>query len=130
MDETLHNFQFALIEEDELLAFLETLNINKATGTDNISAKLIKLNTNALVKLLWVISNNSIQTGTFSSKMEHVQINPVHKSAPTNSAENYRSISILPIFNKLFEKLINKQIVNYLETNKLLEQNQYGFRST
>ena len=29
----------------------------------------------------------------------------------------------------LSQKLINKQIMNYLETNKLLEQNQYGFRS-
>ena len=129
MNETPHNFQFAPIEEDELLTLLETLNTNKATGSDNISAKVIKLNAKVLVKPLWVIFNKSIQTGTFPSKMKHARINPVHKSGSINSAENYRPISILPIFSKIFEKLINKQIMNYLETNKLLEQNQYGFRS-
>ena len=61
--------------------------------------------------------------------MKHARINPVHKSDSIHSAENYRPISILPIFNKIFEKHINKQIMNYLEINKLLEQNQYGFRS-
>ena len=50
--------------------------------------------------------------------MKHAQINPVHKSGPFSSAENYKLISILPIFCKLFEKLINKQIMSYLETDK------------
>jgi len=128
MEKSFHNFQFTPCEENELLAILETLNTNKATGSDNISAKIIKMNAKLLAKPLCVIFNKSIQTGVFPSRMKHARINPVHKGGSIDSTENYRPISILPIFSKIFKKLINKQVIHFLEKNELLEQNQYGFR--
>ena len=72
-----------------------------------------------------------VANGTsFFYTMKHARINTVHKSGSIILAENYKPTSILPIFCNFFEKLINKQIMNYLETDKLLEQNQYGFRSS
>ena len=104
MIETIHNFQFVPVEEDELLTLLEKLKMNKATSSDNIIANVIKLNAKTLVKPLWVIFNKSIQAGTFPSKIKHARINPVHKSGSINSAENYRPISICPIFSKIIKK--------------------------
>ena len=42
---------------------------------------------------------------------------------------NYRLISMLPIFSKLFEKLIHQKLWKYLEENKIINENQFGFRS-
>ena len=53
---------------------------------------------------------------------------PVHKKSDRNKNENYRPISLLPIFSKVFEKLIFDDIFSYLELNNLLSQNQSGFR--
>ena len=41
---------------------------------------------------------------------------------------NYRPISLLPIMSKVFESLINQQLIDYLEEHELLTDVQYGFR--
>ena len=41
---------------------------------------------------------------------------------------NYRPISVLPIFSKVFEKVVYKRLFNYLNKFDILFQNQYGFR--
>ena len=43
--------------------------------------------------------------------------------------ENYRPISILPIFGKIFEIILTKRLSSYLEHNSLFSPCQYGFRS-
>lgn len=43
--------------------------------------------------------------------------------------ENYRPISLINNFAKLFEKCLKTRIIQFLETNKLLNQHQYGFRT-
>ncbi len=41
---------------------------------------------------------------------------------------NYRPISILPVMSKFLEKVVAEQLINYLESNNLLHQHQFGFR--
>ena len=45
-----------------------------------------------------------------------------------NEPVNYRPISVLNGINKVFEKLLYKQISNYLEDNKHIPHFQYGYR--
>ena len=40
---------------------------------------------------------------------------------------NYRPITTTPIFSKIIEKLAHNQIYNFLDNNKLVKTNQYGF---
>ena len=54
------------------------------------------------------------------------------KSSKTNDETdpgNYRPISILSIFNRIFEKLMYKRLQNYCDTEKMLYDKQYGFRA-
>ena len=53
---------------------------------------------------------------------------PIFKKGDKSIPGNYRPISILPIISKLFEKLVNNRIVNFLERNEILYNHQYGFR--
>ena len=43
-------------------------------------------------------------------------------------AGNYRPTSVLPIFSKIFEKVVYKQLYTYVEQNNILYEHQYGFR--
>ena len=53
---------------------------------------------------------------------------PVHKKNDKQMVENYQQISLLPIFSKMFEKIIFNRIYNFLLEEDLLNPNQSGFR--
>mgnify|MGYP003416941264 CR=1 FL=1 len=50
------------------------------------------------------------------------------KNDDKKNMNNYRPISVLPIFSKILEKIMYNRLLNYLETNNLLTDKQYGFR--
>ena len=47
-----------------------------------------------------------------------------------SKAKNYRPVSLLSVFNKVFEKLVNNKIVDHLEKCGICSDFQYGFRSS
>ena len=61
--------------------------------------------------------------------MKIARVIPIFKSGDKTIFNNYRPISILPAFSKILEKVMAKKLVNYLDTNNLFYQHQYGFRS-
>ena len=56
------------------------------------------------------------------------QVTPIYKKGDALRPENYRPISSLPILSKVFETIVNKQLVDYLESYDLLSDRQFGFR--
>lgn len=54
---------------------------------------------------------------------------PVLKKGTTSDVENYRAISIVPIFGKNFEAILKTRLTSYIQRNSILSQDQYGFRS-
>ena len=64
------------------------------------------------------ISNKSFLDGRFPDKMKIVKIIPIYKSGDKNLIYNYRPISLLPQFSKIFYKLFEKRLENFL-TKKL-----------
>ena len=56
------------------------------------------------------------------------QVTPVYKSGDATDPANYRPISTLSSFRKVFEKLIYNQLYNFLEKYSILYKYQFGFR--
>ena len=52
---------------------------------------------------------------------------PVHKKESKNLVKNYRPISLLPIFRKIFERLMFKDLFNYFHKNESFSKCQFGF---
>ena len=53
---------------------------------------------------------------------------PIHKSKSKLECWNYRPISILPIFSKILDKLMNSRLVKFLTKNDIIYKHQYGFQ--
>ena len=69
-----------------------------------------------------------MSSGTFTVILKTGIVSPVHKKGNQQLFDNYWPISTLPIFSKLYEKIIYKRIYSYLITKNILYDKQFGFR--
>ena len=69
-------------------------------------------------QLLWV----------FPDKIKHAKVIPIHKKGAHTDPSNYRPISLLSVFSKLFEKLMFKRPYEYLDNLNTFYPLQFGFR--
>lgn len=74
------------------------------------------------------IVNLSIRTGVFPDAFKIANIVPIFKSGDKSEVGNYRPISLLPTVSKILEKCVKIQLTNYLEQEKLICEQQYGFQ--
>ena len=101
---------------------------NKSAHISTYPNLVLKYLSNLIAPILCDIYNKSIQAGYFPQSLKSARVVPVYKSGPKTEVNNYRGISVLPPFGKIFEKLVHFQLYNYLDNLKLLSPNQYGFR--
>jgi Reverse transcriptase (RNA-dependent DNA polymerase) len=78
---------------------------------------------------LFHIFSRSIVTGTVPSKMKIAKVIPVYKSGDPYDINNYRPISLLCTFSKIFEKIVANRLTEYLVNNNLFSPSQFGFRA-
>ena len=93
----------------------------------NIGPDLVKLNAQVISQILTFIFNISVREGCFPSVMEAAKIIPLHKGESVLSASKYSQISFLPIFSNIFERLIYKRLIEFINDNKILTELQFGF---
>ena len=107
------------ITSEQISHILIGLTVNKAHGSDDISVNMIKLCRKSLVVPLKINIDNILRTMKFPKQWKIVNVTPVHKKENKLFIKNYRSTSLLPIFAKLFEKIIFMNLYNHLVRNKL-----------
>ena len=74
------------------------------------------------------IYNRAIQTGVYPHEMKLAQVIALYKKGGRHDPNNYRPISHLSIFDKIFEKILRKILISFLERNRISYCHQYGFR--
>ena len=115
-------------DNNDILKIIRSLNVNKAHGHDDISVRMIQMCDELLVQPLSLILRGCIDTGVYPDTWKKSNIVPVHKKGDKQIANNYRPVSLLPIFSKILEKTIFDSIMRYLNENKLPSDAQSGFR--
>ena len=75
------------------------------------------------------IFNASIETKVFPDDFKTGKVTPIFKSGRKDDLNNYRPITVLPTVARVMERLIYKQIYDCFNTEKLLDENQWGYRS-
>ena len=122
------SFFFAPILESDVREEMLKLKINKASGPDDINPKVIRASTNVLIQPLSLLYNSCISTSTFPDDFKKAKIIPLYKQLEKIVVDNYRPISLLNCFSKIFERLVHKQLISFLHKHALLYQYQFGFR--
>ena len=69
--------------------------------------------------------NKCLSTGVFPTRWKDATVIPVHKKGLCNRAENYRSVSLLPIVAKVFEKISCDAFVRHI--TPAISPSQHGF---
>ena len=94
-----------------------------------VHVQLLKVLLQVLVRVsLTMLINKSIEYGTYPSKLKLAKVIPIYKSGDESDPSNYRPISLLSIFNRIFEKMMYNRLKSFIEKCNILHDSQYGFR--
>ena len=81
-----------------------------------------------IAKPLATLINISVERGSCSSKLKHAVIIPIFKDGDETNPSNYRPISLLSVFNRIFEKILYYRQKQFLNKHNIFYNYQYGLR--
>jgi len=116
------------IKSSDILDIINSFKDDTASGLDKVSVKMLKCINKFIVDPLVYIYNLSIEQSIFPDTLKVADVKPLFKNGDKSIMSNYRPISMLSNFSKIFEKIIKARLIEFLEKNNLLSKNQYGFR--
>jgi len=132
----LPNFSFIIdqrlqplvVEPFDVYSVLSNLNPAKCKGFKNLPNCLLKSCSQSLATPVSLLFNFILASEQFPLQWKTASILPLHEKGSPYDVTNYRPIALLPSLSKVFEKLVHKHLYSYLESNKLLNQRNSGFR--
>jgi hypothetical protein len=92
--------------------------------------KILKLSMPFIVSSRIYICNRFLSTGIFPSCLKYSQIHPIYKKGERSEISNYRPISVLTSFSKIFERVIFNRLYSHVCHNNILVNEQHGFWKT
>jgi hypothetical protein len=110
---------------DEIIKIISELKNGKSS---DIPIHVIKASSRIIAPLLSVLYNECMQKGEFPDDLKIGRISPIYKKDNEELLENYRPVSTLAVFGKIFEKIIYNRLYNFFQSQNMIYENQYGFR--
>jgi hypothetical protein len=127
-----NNFSFSFSNDpvtlSEISDVIKSMEPKKTQDSDGLSVFLISKISQTLLSPLQHLISRSFLTGIVPKQLKIAKIIPIFKSGDAQSMDNYRPISLLNTFSKIYEKIACNRVTTYLETNSLLTDSQFGFR--
>ena len=109
-------FSFSEVGCADMALEVKNLNIKKSGTYMNIPTKMLKQMTEVIVEPLVLIWNDEIiKNKKFPSKLKCADITPIFKKLDSTFRENYRPVSVLPVVSKIFERLMQSQMKDYID---------------
>ena len=123
---SLCNFEFNVKDIEEAI---DEISLTAAAGPDGFPAILLKTCKTTLSKPLYILWRKSLDIGITPDLLKRSHIIPMHKGGSHALPANYRPVALTSHIIKLFEKIIRKNLANFLEENGLFNNTQHGFRN-
>lgn len=128
MGEVSHEkFYFKTVMPEDVINAVISIT-SKAEGVDKVSITMLKLCLTFLIPVLCHIFDFSLLNSTFPQIWKKAQVLPLPKIANPTEPKDYRPVSILCVLAKVFEKIVHKQVCDYLNMFNIIENCQSGFR--
>lgn len=118
---------FEPTNSDEVLQIVNSLKNNTSSGYDKVSSSFIKKNAQFFSEYFSKQINELFSSGSFPDSLKVARVTPIHKAGSKQLPGNYRPISVLPCFSKIFESVIKKRLEDFISNNSLMHKNQFGF---
>ena len=112
---------------DEVKNIIRSLK-NSSAGHDEFPTFVGKLCVDSYIEPLTFLINYSLKTGVFPSELKLARVVPIFKAGDSSALTNYRPISAITFFAKVFEKIVYNKLLNFISDNNILYDHQYGFR--
>lgn len=117
------------ISEQEIFKAANALKNNKSPGCDNIVNEQIKATLHYMLPIYKKLFNIIFDEGIVPECWTVGIIKPIYKNkGDPKLPENYRPISLLSCFGKLFTSILNNRLTTWAEQADIISQNQSGFR--
>ena len=110
---------------DEVSKIISELKNGKSS---DIPIHVVKQSSHIISPLLSVLYNECMKDGIFPDDLKIGRISPIYKKDNEELLENYRPVSTLAVFGKIFEKIIYNRLYSFFQSQNTLYENQYGFR--
>ena len=117
-----------LITVDELEHCTSTIDLTKGISIPGIGTFICRDILKFLTIQVTFLFNRSIESGIFPRSWSKGTVTVLSKNENPSDPSNWRPITQTPIFAKVFEKLVHKRIIHYIEEHEILSTYQYGFR--
>jgi hypothetical protein len=122
------NMKYQYTSTKEIKKIISTLKSKNSHGYDDVSVNILKSSSPYISSPLSYICNKMLSTGIFPDRLKYAVVKPIFKNGDKSDVSNYRPISLLPAFSKVFEKVIYVRIFQHLSNNSILIDEQFGFR--
>ena len=124
---THYRLESVSLDPAKILSIIRGFNVSKANGWDDVSVRMVKNCDESLVKPLFNIFQFSLETRNFPSNSKRGNIVPVHQNGNKNLINNYRTVPLLSIFSKIYEKCNYDTLYNNFAGNDLFSKSKFGF---
>jgi hypothetical protein len=114
--------------EMEVTKILGEMKNKDSAGYDGFLIQHLKNSDENSAKFLTTLINSIIQNGKWPSRLKLQVLRPIFKKGCKTNMDNYRPIALLSVINKIIEKFFADQIKYHLESNKIINPNQFGFQ--
>ena len=111
--DNMQSFNFQTVNHNCVARKLQMINIRKATGYDDIPAKLLRLAQNERTHPIANLINNTMAMNTFPDQLKCAELSPLFKKEDNLNKTNFRPVSILTGISKLYESVVNDQLLEY-----------------
>ena len=115
-----HSIYFEPTNDEEIVNIIKDLNPNKAPGYNDILTKLNKAATHSLSPFLSSIFDSCLESSHYPDGLKISWVTPLHKGGSKSEMKNYHPISILSVFNKIFETIIKRRLLNFWKSTMFL----------
>lgn len=116
---------------DDLKMAIQKLRCKKSPGADGINNRMIRQLPEAATEYLLRIFNKLLQIRRIPPSFKSAVVIPIQKAGKDpNALDGYRPVSLLNAFSKLYERLLLARINAFNDTNNVIPDQQYGFRTS
>jgi len=117
------------VTSNEIKNIIKSLKLKNTHGYDEIPPRMLRISLPYIISPLTYLCNKAMLSGIFPTWLKFSQVLPIFKKGDKDKLTNYRPISLLTSFSKIFEKVIYKRLDNHMVFNNILAKEQYGFRN-